>query len=74
MQYEVVDSPRDRERVELNGPEVAKDFQNSVASSFERTCRCEQLAREEKAARGLRSDLQDDCFARSSALCARFFA
>lgn len=74
MQREVVGPARDCQRVELERPEASKDFQDRVGSSVERTCRCEQLTRDEKAARGLGSDLQDDCLARISALCARFFA
>jgi hypothetical protein len=64
MQHEVVVPARDRQRVELDRPEAAEDFQNCVGSSVERACRREQLTRDEKAARGLGGDLQDE-FARS---------
>jgi hypothetical protein len=74
VQHEIVVAARDGQRVELDRPEAAKDFQNRIGASLERARRCEQLARDEKAPRGVCGDFQDDCFARISALWVRFFA
>jgi hypothetical protein len=56
VQDEVMVPARNRQRVELDRPEPAKDFQDCVGSSVERACRREHLTRDEKAPRGVRAD------------------
>ncbi len=57
MQHEVVGPTGDRERVELDRAEPAEDLEHRVGASLERTRRREEVPGDEKAPRGLGSDL-----------------
>ena len=56
VQDEVVGATGDRERIELNRAETAKDLEHGLGSFLERTRRTECVARDEKAARCLGTD------------------
>jgi hypothetical protein len=60
VQHEVVVPARDGQRIELDRPEAAKDFENRVGSSVERTCRREQVACDQEAPSGFRGDSQSN--------------
>jgi hypothetical protein len=57
LQHEVVAPAGDRDRVELDRPELPKDLEHPVETSRERPRRREEVPRDEKATRRLGSDL-----------------
>jgi hypothetical protein len=57
VQHDVVVPAGDRDRVELDRPELAKDLQHSFGTSRERPRRREEVPRDQKATRRLSSDL-----------------
>jgi hypothetical protein len=57
MEHEVVAPAGDRDRVELDRPELPEDLEHPVEASRERPRRREEVPRDEKAARRLSSDL-----------------
>jgi hypothetical protein len=57
VQHEVVVPAGDRDRVELDRPELAQDLPHGFGASRERPRRREEVPRDEKATRRLSSDL-----------------
>ena len=57
VQHEVVAPAGDRDRVELDRPELPEDLEHPVEASRERPRRREEVPRDEKATRRLSSDL-----------------
>lgn len=57
VQHEVVIPAGDRDRVELDRPELAQDLQHGLGASHERPRRREEVPRDEKATRRLSSNL-----------------
>ena len=57
VQHEVVVPAGDRDRVELDRPELPEDLEHAVEASRERPCRREEVPRNEKATRRLSGDL-----------------
>ena len=57
VQHEVVVPAGDRDRVELDRPELPEDLEHPVEASRERPRRREEVPRDEKATRRLSSDL-----------------
>jgi hypothetical protein len=57
VQHEVVVPAGDRDRVELDRPELPEDLEHPVEASRERPGRREEVTRDEKPTCRLRSDL-----------------
>src|SRR4051794_33895141 len=57
VQHEVVVAARDRDRIELDRPELSEDLEHAVEASRERPRGREEVPRNEKAARLLSTDL-----------------
>src|SRR5436853_7211792 len=60
VQHEVMVPARDRDRVELDRPEPPEHLEHPVEATHERPSRREEVSRDEKATRRLRSDLHLD--------------
>ena len=60
VQHEVVGPAGNRERVELDRPELAEDLEHGVEASLERSRRREEVPGDEKTARGLGGDLHTE--------------
>jgi hypothetical protein len=57
MQHEVVAPAGDRERIELDRPELAEDFEHGAGASLERSRRRKEVPGDEEATRGFGTDL-----------------
>jgi len=60
VQHEVVAPTGNRERVELDRAELAEDLEHGVGASLERSRRREEVAGNEKTARGFSGDLHPE--------------
>src|SRR5207302_76822 len=56
VQHEIVAATRDRDRIELDRAEPAEDLEHGAGTALERSRWCEELAGNEKTARGLSGD------------------
>jgi hypothetical protein len=66
VQHEVVVPAGDRDRIELDRPELAQDLQHRFGASCERPGRREEVPRDEKATRRLGTDLHLEDISRAS--------